>query len=313
MNTAHLRLNPSHRILPLAAILACLLLAACAKTTYRYEEVNYDGFTEFAATKDGRPLTGMLLTSQYGGSGANQHTPYKDGKPHGQRRTYYPDGTLWEESSYVNGLQEGVEKWYRENGTLWITATYKNGKKDGPEKEYHRNGVVSSEIQYVNGEKHGLGKSYYESGALWSEVLYRNGKAIGPGKGYYESGALQWETPYKNDKKEGLKKEYYEDGVILRTTSYKDDVKNGPEKEYYPSGKLKRQVTNAPYKSPDITNDHIYGYEQGLERLYDEKGRLTRETWYDHGSVVKERILIPGKATDPKPGETKPKETPPVS
>ena len=53
---------------------------------------------------------------------------YKDGKPHGEWKSYYYNGGLESEKEYDNGAGTGEWKTYYENGSLKWKGIYKNGK-----------------------------------------------------------------------------------------------------------------------------------------------------------------------------------------
>lgn len=53
---------------------------------------------------------------------------YKDGKPHGEWKSYYYNGELESEKKYHNGISSGEWKIYYENGSLKWKGIYENGK-----------------------------------------------------------------------------------------------------------------------------------------------------------------------------------------
>lgn len=93
---------------------------------------------------------------------------YKNGKLHGKKTTYYPDGKVTEEISYLNGLAEGENLYYAPTGVLLKKLQYKNDLLHGPAVYYNGKGEVSIEGNYKNGKKDGLWK-YYENGKVREE------------------------------------------------------------------------------------------------------------------------------------------------
>jgi len=132
------------------------------------------------------------------------YIPMKDG----QRKTYYPDGSLFSISYLKNGFRQGLSTTYHNNGELWSERNYKNGKREGWET------------------------GFYEDGRLRYEEYYINGKREGKHKFYHKNGNIRSVTNWKNDIQHGIKEQYYEDVTLL---SQKTVYKNGDllEKEEY--------------------------------------------------------------------------------
>jgi antitoxin component YwqK of YwqJK toxin-antitoxin module len=96
---------------------------------------------------------------------------YKNGKSHGLKITYYPNGKITEEITYSNGLLEGPNNYYSPEGILLKKLHYKNDLLVGQAFYYDANGNVSIEGNYKEGRKHGVWK-YYKDGKVVLEEIY---------------------------------------------------------------------------------------------------------------------------------------------
>jgi antitoxin component YwqK of YwqJK toxin-antitoxin module len=56
---------------------------------------------------------------------------YKDGKPHGIFKKYYPSKTIQQESHYKDGVLHGPFRYFNEDGKLSLEYQYENGEKTG--------------------------------------------------------------------------------------------------------------------------------------------------------------------------------------
>ena len=118
---------------------------------------------------------GNLVNKEYDGPWKYYHQAskvimtlehYKNGKLHGKRETYFPNGKLAEEGNYVYGVQQGNYKKYNAKGGILEDVNYKNGQVDGIAIYNDGDGKLASKGPYINGLK----KGYWE--------FYKNGKLI---------------------------------------------------------------------------------------------------------------------------------------
>ena len=96
---------------------------------------------------------------------------YKDGKLHGKKITYYPNGKVTEETNFVNGLKEGENNYYSPESVLLKKLKYRNDKLVGEAFHYDASGAVMIEGFYKEGRKNGIWK-YYKGGKLVLEEKY---------------------------------------------------------------------------------------------------------------------------------------------
>ncbi len=96
---------------------------------------------------------------------------YVDGKLDAKQITYYPNGTITQETEYKNGVKQGQENYYSPEGILLKKLFYQNGKLQGPATYYDANGNVVIKGFYKEDKKHGLWQ-YYQDGKLVLEETF---------------------------------------------------------------------------------------------------------------------------------------------
>lgn len=96
---------------------------------------------------------------------------YIDGKLHGKKITYYPNGAITEEITYVNGIMEGENLYYAPDGTMLKKLKYTNDELHGEAFYYDAYGNVTIKGYYKEGKKHGLWQ-YFKNGKLELEETY---------------------------------------------------------------------------------------------------------------------------------------------
>ena len=94
---------------------------------------------------------------------------YKDGKLEGNRKVFYKDGTIAEDTNYKAGIKEGTSKTYSDKGKLIDEHIYKNGQYEGLASYYDGNGSKMYEGNYVNGKRVGNWK-FFENNKVIKEV-----------------------------------------------------------------------------------------------------------------------------------------------
>ncbi len=96
---------------------------------------------------------------------------YIDGKLHGKKITYYPNGTTTEEITYINGIMEGENLYYAPDGIMLKKLKYTNDELHGDAFYYDAQGNVTIKGYYKEGKKHGLWQ-YFKNGKLEVEETY---------------------------------------------------------------------------------------------------------------------------------------------
>jgi hypothetical protein len=76
----------------------------------------------------------------------------EEGRVHGVRVTYYPDGkSIYSKNTYNHGKKEGPSIRYYHNGQVFEHNNFKDGKKQGPDLKYYKDGSLLSECVFEKG------------------------------------------------------------------------------------------------------------------------------------------------------------------
>ena len=203
---------------------------------------------------------------------------YENGKPHGDIKEFYEDGTLHRESHYLHGNQEGI---YMEKNSHGYTKVshYKNGKLDGEYLEQYENGNIAQKGSYANDKKTGRWTRYTKEGHLIEEIDYLDDVLHGEKKIYNDNGILYMLTEYNHGKRNGKYLIYYSSNpeIIEKEENYKNNILDGITRYYSQKGILYVEIL----------------YRDGKEVLrkdYDLMGILSIESTYRNNNVIREKI-----------------------
>ncbi|WP_046242759.1 toxin-antitoxin system YwqK family antitoxin [Hymenobacter terrenus] len=132
---------------------------------------------------------------------AQAEEQYKNNRPAGTWREFYPDGK-----------------------TPRKTETYgPSGRLVGERLTYFENGQVQSRQPYLNGFMAGIGQEYFPSGKVRKETTYVRSMLQGPFRELREDGTLAVNGLYRNSKQSGVWTYYKEDGqTVDRTVTYRN-------------------------------------------------------------------------------------------
>lgn len=170
-----------------------LILCACGQPLTRTEmdpathfetvySINRDSLNHGPYTR--KDSAGVLLESG----------TYQEGKLHGIRELFYPDGKVKVRERYHQGVITDLYEYFHPNGNTELTG------------------------YYVNGEMYGIWKKYYEDGKLLEEVTMSKNEELGPFTEYYPNGKLQAQGYYLHGPNEdGVLKLYDESGELYKT------------------------------------------------------------------------------------------------
>jgi len=180
---------------------------------------------------------------------------FKDDKPVGEFKYYYPSGKLktvliyqkdslkahsisyyesgnkLAEGDFKDQQKEGEWIYYHDDGTsVSLVEHYEHGKLDGKKITYYVNQKVVYEIiEYQDGIKNGEWKRFFPDGKIMTKSFYRNGKLDGPFiqftdegdtllKGNYQDGEQQGEWIFYDDTTGyPVRKEVYQKGRLIKT------------------------------------------------------------------------------------------------
>jgi len=106
----------------------------------------------------------------------SRRATYTAGKLNGKEQSFYPDGTVAEETMWKDGLRNGPWTQYFDNGQPKAVSTYLNDKLNGAYTVFYPDGKPMAEGVYRQDIPDGDWKRYDENGKPASTIRYANGK-----------------------------------------------------------------------------------------------------------------------------------------
>jgi hypothetical protein len=103
---------------------------------------------------------------------------YRDGRLHGWRRLYHPNGTLAQEEMREAGERHGVYREWYAHGTPKVRGRYRSGERQGEWTWYYADGSRERVGCYDAGEREGRWLTYAEDGTLVLEREYVHGEDV---------------------------------------------------------------------------------------------------------------------------------------
>lgn len=228
-----------------------------------------------------------------------KHLNYKQGRLHGEQKTFYPNGQLNTLLNYDEGVLHGEKVFWDNQGNVLERATYNHGdlegeyyqlKQDGTEisstyRRHRLHGVYqvcypslgqkekvkAKEATYKDGLLDGELILYSKDGIKTASTFFRQGYREGLSTLYSTDGRVLMTAEYRQNKKNGLACEYHVNGNIKRQTPFVDDVENGEEKVFFEDGKL---AGVHPFSN---------GVLHGTSKEWDKTGKLIFEAEYQQG------------------------------
>ncbi|NJN33651.1 MAG: toxin-antitoxin system YwqK family antitoxin [Saprospiraceae bacterium] len=153
-----------------------------------------------------------------------------------------------------------------------FSVNKKTKLKEGMHETFFLGGSKSEESRYKDGVLTGEQIFYFENGQIQEVRNFdESGRFTGAYKSYHETGRLKSEGQYANGSMGGKWKFFYRSGNIKEIVHFRDNVENGPFIEYRENGTISAEGT---YQNE---------LEQGLLKIYDEKGELTVQKQCENG------------------------------
>ena len=121
-----------------------------------------------------------LLTKHWLNGNRRYELNFKNGKQHGESKSWYSNGNLKQTRNWVSGEWYGLWTDYFENGNKECEGFYRGGKLIGNYTTWYENGNKQyegpSDGSSKPKEKDGLTTKWYESGQKSLERTYKDGK-----------------------------------------------------------------------------------------------------------------------------------------
>ncbi|MFT6981952.1 MAG: antitoxin component YwqK of YwqJK toxin-antitoxin module [Crocinitomicaceae bacterium] len=189
----------------------------------------------------------------------------KNGNIHGEKTSYYRDGSLLNVEQFHNGKYHGSIITFNKKGDTTDVEIYKNDTllkltqlrfygndklKFRSETNYTNDSTLKSfpfGAIYRKRNPNPVSKttnhktfesSYHRNGCLKNTGYYSNNMAEGYCTVHYKSGIIEIDFMFVDGQLNGKSKEYYESGAIESTSIYKDDELNGIVTYYNEDGTI---------------------------------------------------------------------------
>ena len=124
----------------------------------------------------GTPYTGRMVEARDGG---RVERAVRDGRRHGEERSFYPGGALRAVRHYERGAEVGVHRGWWPDGTPQFERRYVDGRADGLARTWFATGRRFEEHRYVAGQEAGLQQLWYPDGRVRASYEVRDGRRYG--------------------------------------------------------------------------------------------------------------------------------------
>ncbi len=162
---------------------------------------------------------------------------FKDDKPVGEMKRFYPNGILKAAMNFMEGTDATDAQLFDERGKLIAKGKYLDQKKTG-EWTYLLDSKVVSTESYLNGQKNGICKRFYKTGELLEESNWQNDKLNGIYRSYFQDGKTFMECTYSEGNQNGTFKTWFPNGTLELDANFTNDNKDKDWKYFNESGEL---------------------------------------------------------------------------
>ncbi|MCT4599807.1 MAG: hypothetical protein N4A32_02810 [Marinifilaceae bacterium] len=149
---------------------------------------------------------------------------FRDGKPVGVFKRYYPTGIIKAELNYFEKYVNAT--FYNKTGKLIATGRYVDNKKDSIWNYFSEDRLISRE-NYVKGKKDGDSFLYYPEGGIKETIFWNNGVKEGEWRRFYRNKKLMFLALFTKGKLDGKFVAYNRKGEISIVGKYVDAYKEG--------------------------------------------------------------------------------------
>ena len=199
------------RLVVVLVFLLGFLGPANAESRHDFAEARQDNGVFFVGS-DTAAYTGILC-SQYDDGKRRQEFRLQDGHFVGVGKTWYPDGTVMDETTFNDkGQMEGLALGYYPSGKLKAKVEYVGGKINGLNQLFWETGDAKTVGPMKDGLWHGEVKTWWPNQGMKALVTYQEGKQHGPCKEWHENGQMSFEGCFVNDEPVGEIKTWHENG-----------------------------------------------------------------------------------------------------
>ncbi len=194
----------------------------------------------------------------------------KDGKLHGVKEYFYPNGKLKGEVTFRQDSKHGKSTAYWENGNLRAILNYENQGLAGEQVTFFEDGKTRQALEIIKDRMQIASKEWYQNGSLKMEMLISGDKKNS--KHYFDNGKVSSETQYSK----------------IAYPHQIDWMRSGKESHYFESGQLKSQAFYGAKAKKDGEEVKYNEAGQLLEKSFWKAGVLTRKVTYKEESGEQE-------------------------
>lgn len=230
-------------------------------------------------SKEGKVINGLKqgLWKRYNKDGVLiKEYNLKEGKDHGKRIDYYPNGKVESISNWDNNMQIGLTKYFFENGAIKEINYVKNKKLHREFIEYYKSGQIKTQEFYWNGKLKDTSKYFYENGQIKVIQIFNLDtttlKSSGTQTNYYPNGKLMAESTFNG--KYSHVNLYYKNGVKKQVSEKYNNKHHGTAIAYHENGNKKLEGD---------FNENLY---HGPFKFYSESGNLIKTVNYYYNEPI---------------------------
>ncbi len=189
----------------------------------------------------------------------------------------YSNGTVRYRGQFRNGKPYGMFRYFYPAGMLKAKMIYSDNGRVAHVRTFQLSGKPMAEGKFVNHKKDSTWLYFSDvDGKLVLEENYKIGVKQGPFIIYYPSTGKPSElTDYKNGRKNGRWIKYFPDGKISTSGTYVNDTLQGTFLVYGVNGKL---LIKGRYRN---------AMQEGIWMMYDSLGNLQKKELFHGGLPVK--------------------------
>lgn len=209
--------------------------------------------------------------------------------------TKYPNGNLKEEFELTKGVINGYLKTYFEHGQIKSWNLFSFGEQLGEQKEWYKNGNSKKVVTIDPVTKTVKEQLFYDNGQLEEEhTSDKTAQRIGKWLKFWKDGSKKLEAEFKDDmvyfenywNEKGEQLLTNGNGLYINEYSMFEGKLHRNEQEYK---NYKRDGKQWSYINGILTlyQEMKDGKEHGTTRMYDDKGNLKEEVFYENGREIK--------------------------
>ena len=159
-----------NKVIPGSILILSIIISGCSgKGSLKKES---DSLADTLAVAD-TGYTGIM--KYYSKDLLVKEVTFKNGVRHGEMKTFYRSGQLYQTFWYENGLREDSARWYYLEGQVFRSTPFKHDTIDGTQRQYYRNGRLKAKINYIRGLRTPQIEEFTRDGKLVSgypEITY---------------------------------------------------------------------------------------------------------------------------------------------